>query len=74
MCATADGLCLTVFAQAFYTRWYYSRAARRDFVLQLLAQHRRNMSKYLVANSKCGVTWGWLKLTYINTIRCAGGG
>ena len=41
-------------AQAFYTRWYYSRAARRDFVLQLLAQHRRNMSKYLVANSEEG--------------------
>ena len=45
--------------QAFYTRWYYSRAARRDFVLQLLAQHRRNLSKYLVANSACVDVWEW---------------
>jgi len=41
---------LAIPSQAFCTRWYYSRAARRDFVLQLLAQHRRNMSKYLLAN------------------------
>ena len=34
--------------QAFATRWSHAQATRRDFVLQLLARHRRNMSRYLV--------------------------
>ena len=57
-------------AQAFYTRWYYSRAARRDFVLQLLAQHRRNISKYLVANSKRGHRVGVGAKTDMHSLRC----
>ena len=37
-------------AQVFSACWAHERATRRDYVLQMLAQHRRNLSQYLVAN------------------------
>ena len=42
--------------------WRHERTTRRDFALNMLAQHRRNVSQYLVANSKCGDTRGWANI------------
>ena len=36
--------------QVYSALWGLERSSRRDFVLQTLAQHRRNLAEYLVAN------------------------
>ena len=41
-------LIVLILIQSFVSRWSHAQSTRRDFVLQMLARHRRNMSRYLV--------------------------
>ena len=54
-------------AQVFRSGWEHERAARRDHILEVLAQNRHSLAQYLIANSAPRPR----PLLFLSSISCA---